>query len=120
MILAVSANGIQRRFSCTVWGAMDKTGWTEIENTCGGRAQNLGRPFAHGEDRSGGGGDKHYHFVQNTPSDTWSVTHNLNKYPSVLVRDSAGSIIEGECNYDTLNTMTLTFSAPFSGFAELN
>ena len=37
-----------------------------------------------------------YTFTQPTPSASWSVTHNMNKYPSVTIVDSAGNIVEGE------------------------
>ena len=65
-------------------------------------------------------GDKHYTHIQATPSSEWMVTHNLGKYPSVEVVDSAGTVVVGEyTNIDT-NTMLLTFSGAFSGKAYFN
>lgn len=64
--------------------------------------------------------DKNYVYVQNVSSAMWIVNHNLNKYPSVSVVDSAGSTVVGDVSYDTLNQVTLTFSAPFSGKAFFN
>ena len=64
--------------------------------------------------------DKTHRHVQNVSSDTWTINHNLNKYPSVTVQDSAGSIVVGEITYDNKNTITLTFSGAFSGEAHLN
>lgn len=49
-----------------------------------------------------------------------TVTHNLNKYPSVTVIDSAGDEVEGSVDYLSLNQLTITFSAPFSGTAICN
>jgi hypothetical protein len=66
------------------------------------------------------GGDKTYAYPQDVPSDTWVVTHNMNKYPSVSVVDSAGSAVVGEVLYDSINQVTINFSAPFSGKAFFN
>jgi len=64
--------------------------------------------------------DKRYVHNQNTTSSTWVVAHNLNKFPSVTVVDSAGTIVIGEIDYIDMNNVTLTFSAAFSGVAYLN
>jgi len=64
--------------------------------------------------------DKTYRHVQSVSSDTWTINHNLNKYASVTVQDSAGSIVIGEITYNNKNTITLTFSGAFSGEAHLN
>ena len=64
--------------------------------------------------------DKNYVHVQGTPSAVWVVNHNLNKYCSVSVVDSAGTEVIGTIDYNDLNTVTITFSAPFSGEAYFN
>ena len=64
--------------------------------------------------------DKHYMHVQNLASDYWQIQHNLNKYPSVTVIDSAGSLIICEIEYIDGNNIALRMSAPFSGVAYLN
>ena len=64
--------------------------------------------------------DKHYVHTQATAAATWEITHNLNKYPSVTVIDSAGSEVEGDIDYTSANVVTLTFSGAFSGKAYLN
>lgn len=64
--------------------------------------------------------DKRYVHNQNTTSATWVINHELNKFPSVTVVDSAGSIVIGEIDYTDMNNVTLTFSAAFSGVAYLN
>lgn len=53
-------------------------------------------------------------------SATWVITHNLNKYPSVTVVDSSGTVVEGDVQYDSLNQVTITFSGGFKGKATLN
>ena len=57
---------------------------------------------------------------QAAASSAWVITHNLNKYPSVTITDSANDEVEGEVRYNGLNSLTVTFSAPFSGKAYLN
>ena len=69
---------------------------------------------------AGSGGDLNYTHTQSVPSATWAVTHNLNKYPNVVVVDSAGTVVIGEVIYDSLLAVTLVFTAGFSGKAYLN
>ena len=64
--------------------------------------------------------DKRFVYNQNTASLSWSIQHDLNKFPSVTVVDSAGTVVIGEINYIDANNLTLTFSAAFSGVAYLN
>ena len=61
-----------------------------------------------------------YTHTQNTPSATWTITHNLNCFPSVSVVDSAGSVVIGDVNYTNANTLVVTFAAAFGGKAYLN
>ena len=65
-------------------------------------------------------GDLNYTHDQIASSKTWVVTHGLNKYPSVSVVDSAGSLVVGEVVYLNSNQLVLTFNAMFSGKAYLN
>jgi hypothetical protein len=64
--------------------------------------------------------DKNFVYIQNSPSNTWNITHNLEKYPSVSILDTANNIVEGDINHINENQLILTFSAPFSGKASLN
>lgn len=64
--------------------------------------------------------DANVEFNQSTASAFWTINHNLNKYPSVIVIDSVGDEIEGDVSYVNKNTITITFSAAFSGKAYLN
>lgn len=66
------------------------------------------------------GTDMHYVHTQAIPSDTWIITHNLNKRPSVAVVDSSGSLVEGEVEYTNGLGLVVYFSAGFSGTAYLN
>lgn len=69
---------------------------------------------------SGGSGTTTFVFVQTQALDIWTINHNLNKYPSVTVVDSAGSLAVGAVSYTDANNIVLTFGAPFSGQAFLN
>ena len=64
--------------------------------------------------------DKNFVFTQNAPAITWTITHNLDKFPSVSVVDSANEIVYGEVTYTNTNLLTVTFTAAFSGKAYLN
>jgi len=64
--------------------------------------------------------DANYVYVQSSPSATWVITHNLNKYCSVTVVDSADNIVFGDVLYNSLNQVTLTFAGAFSGKAFFN
>ena len=61
-----------------------------------------------------------YVYNQMSASAEWTITHNLDKYPSVTVVDSAGNAIMGELRYISANSLVVSFSAPFSGKAYLN
>lgn len=66
------------------------------------------------------GGDKTYIHRQVIASNTWEITHNLYKYPSVSVVDTGGNVVIGDVEYTSLNTLVIKFTAPFSGTAYLN
>ena len=64
--------------------------------------------------------DKTFVFEQGIASDTWEITHNLNKYPSVTVVDSAGNEVIAEVVYTDTNNCVVTMTAAFKGKAYLN
>lgn len=66
------------------------------------------------------GADSNYIHNQSQSSEVWTINHNLNKYPSVTVVDTAGSVVEGEVTFISLNEIRVAFSSPFSGKAILN
>lgn len=65
-------------------------------------------------------GDKSFTFSQITPAATWNITHNLGKFPSVSVVDTANTQVFTDVQYIDNNNLTLTFSAAFAGKAYLN
>tara|TARA_A100001201_G_scaffold17951_1_gene20487 strand:- start:5154 stop:5576 length:423 start_codon:yes stop_codon:yes gene_type:complete len=64
--------------------------------------------------------DANFVFTQGVPSATWNITHNLGKFCSVTVVDTSKQIVIGDITYTNNNSLTITFSAPFSGEAFLN
>jgi hypothetical protein len=66
------------------------------------------------------GGDKNFVFTQATPSATWSIQHNLNKFPSVTSVNNSNIKMFGEVTYVDENNLTINFSAGFSGKAYMN
>tara|TARA_R110000765_G_scaffold86597_1_gene166444 strand:+ start:2382 stop:3110 length:729 start_codon:yes stop_codon:yes gene_type:complete len=65
-------------------------------------------------------GDKNYSWQQTANSKVWQVTHNLNKYCAVSVTNDNKEEIYPNIEYDSLNTITLTFSSAISGYAFFN
>lgn len=59
-------------------------------------------------------------FNQTSSSSTWTINHNLQKFPSVTVVDSSGNVVMGFQTYSNNNQIVITFSAPFTGSAYLN
>jgi hypothetical protein len=64
--------------------------------------------------------DKTFVFTQGVPAVQWTVQHNLNKFPSITVIDTADTVVTGEYVYIDSNNVTLNFSAGFAGKAYLN
>jgi len=64
--------------------------------------------------------DKTFVFNQSTPSTTWTIQHDLGKFPSITVIDTGDTVVTGQYTYTDNNNVTLTFSAGFAGKAYLN
>jgi hypothetical protein len=69
---------------------------------------------------NGGGGDKNFVFKQGVPAKTWTITHDLDKFPSVSIVDSAGQEVICTVDYIDIKTIRVTFNVAFSGEAYLN
>lgn len=61
-----------------------------------------------------------YTFVQGSPATSWVINHTLAFQPNVTVVDSSGRQVEGDVVYTDADTITITFSAAFSGKAHLS
>jgi hypothetical protein len=69
---------------------------------------------------SSGVGDKNYVHPQDQASAIWTVQHNLNKFPSVTSVNTNNIEMYGEVVFNDLNSLTINFSAAFSGRAFIN
>lgn len=61
-----------------------------------------------------------FKFIQLLPITIWTITHNLKKQPTVVILDNSGNEVIADINSIDLDTLTLSFSIPFSGTAYLN
>jgi hypothetical protein len=76
---------------------------------------NLGNPIEIIKERNA-----NYIHIQSIASTTWNITHNLNKFASVTVVDSADNVVYGNVQYISMTQIQVTFSAAFGGKAYLN
>lgn len=58
-----------------------------------------------------------YVHTQAVSSAVWTINHNLNGEPTVVVLDSAGTQCEGTFSYPSKNQMVITFTSAFTGTA---
>lgn len=64
--------------------------------------------------------DKNYVYTQAVADSVWEIQHNLNKYPSITIVDSADNVVIGDIVYIDMNNVRITFAASFSGKAYFN
>ena len=67
---------------------------------------------------SAGNTRRHVH-TQSSPSTLWTITHSLGGKPSVMVADTADTIVVCEVKYVSSTQITVEFTAAFSGYAYL-
>lgn len=77
-------------------------------------------PFAITDISDSTGEDKTYVHSQKVASDTWNVKHDLNKFPSVSVVDSANTLVVCNIDYINENELVVRSKAPFSGTCYCN
>ena len=59
-------------------------------------------------------------YEQGIASDTWEINHNLGRHPSVVIVDSANSVIEPDVEYVDDNNIIVRFVGAMTGTAYLN
>lgn len=69
---------------------------------------------------NGGSFDKNYVYEQEVASDTWVINHNLGKFPSVEIVDSAGTRMYPEVQWVDDNNCIARMNAAVKGKAYLN
>jgi hypothetical protein len=60
-----------------------------------------------------------YLFTQATPASTWTITHNLSRYPSVTVQDTSGVYVVSDVTYLSLSQLQVNLASPLAGRAYL-
>ena len=53
-------------------------------------------------------------------SATWTITHNLGRFPAVTVVDDTNKVVVGDVTYSKSNTITIIFDNAFTGCVFLN
>lgn len=61
---------------------------------------------------------RHVH-SQGAVASEWVINHTLGGYPSVMVVDSAKTVVIGEVTYNSTSQIVVNFSSAFSGYAYL-
>lgn len=61
-----------------------------------------------------------YVHTQVASASTWTITHNLERWPSVTVVDSGGTVIIPDVHYTSANQLEVSFGGATSGKAYLN
>lgn len=59
-------------------------------------------------------------YPEGAPNTVWKILHELKRYPSVTVLDTAGDEVQGITVYNSNEELTITFSAAVTGEALLN
>jgi hypothetical protein len=57
---------------------------------------------------------------QDVPADLWEIRHDLGKFPSVEIVDSANQVVHGDIEHVNQNKVVVRFTHKFSGRAFLN
>lgn len=69
---------------------------------------------------TGPGADAYYEQSWGMPVTTITVPHNLNKYPSIVVKDTSGRDVRAGIQHQDKNNVILTFENPFAGSLSAN
>jgi hypothetical protein len=66
------------------------------------------------------GVDRHFTHEQPIASGTWTIVHNLAKYPSVQIVDLNDEAVLAQVSYPDINTVVITLNNALAGRAFLN
>lgn len=105
--------------SATGTGNITPTGLTLAVRPSAGVAAQLA-PFFKGDKGDPGSNGAGYDFTQSTPSDTWTVAHNLGFRPSVATYSAGGLEMLGTVQHLSADVLQISFSTPVAGTARLN
>lgn len=68
---------------------------------------------------TGGSGPANYTHIQPSAQATWMIPHNLGRRPAVTVLDSEGRVVIADVQHLSDDVVSITFSVPMVGTAEL-
>lgn len=63
------------------------------------------------------GGQTYLYDRAGIPASTWTISHNLGRYPHVSVLGDDGAEVDSDVVHSDQNNTVITFAAPFSGRA---
>lgn len=67
----------------------------------------------------GAGGGSGISWQAPSAQSVWMIPHNLGRHPVVSIRDSTGAVIAADVQHLDVNVLTITFSQPVLGSADL-
>ena len=89
---------------------------TDVEAGPQGPAGPAGPAGADGAAGSGSANSTVVH-DQSSANATWTMTHNLGRYPAIDIIDSAGNHVIGDIKHNSINQLVATFDNAFAGKA---
>ena len=111
-------------YTITAYGRMGATEFYDLNLTfIGGNGNLVATKYYNVNEFSTSGGavgDKTFVFTQPTPATVWTVSHLLNKFPSVTVVDDTNQIVHAQTVYQSADQVQLTFAIALQGKAYLN
>jgi len=57
----------------------------------------------------------YYLYIQSAPSNTWTINHNIGRYPEVELLDSSFRVMDGQVTHVDVNTMVIRFNWSLTG-----
>ena len=62
---------------------------------------------------------RRYTHTQASPATSWAIVHDLGGKPSVTIVDTSDTHVVGDVTYNSETSITVSFTAAFSGYAYL-
>ena len=62
---------------------------------------------------------RRYIHTQASPATSWAIVHDLGGKPSVTIVDTSDTHVVGDVTYNSETSITVSFTAAFSGYAYL-
>jgi len=62
---------------------------------------------------------RRYTHTQASPNTSWAIVHDLGGKPSVTIVDTSDTHVVGDVTYNSETSITVSFTAAFSGYAYL-